>query len=157
MGIDCNGAIPVQSHKCPRQRPRYHWDMDESWVCVVAEVEGGKVEEVDNQDDFSPDVVTTDEEHDERELEEVIDYEMASNTGSCIDIVGVGGEEVPDISNLQDEENDPWGLGQQESAIDCSMDIPVNRGNDFILGERSWVRSVYPPDGVTPVLNIIGW
>ena len=92
MSIDCNGTIPVQSNKGPRQGARNNWDMDEPWMSVVTEVEGGKVEEVDDQDDLSPDEVAADEEHDEGELEEVVDYEVASNTRGCVDIIGVGGE-----------------------------------------------------------------
>jgi hypothetical protein len=107
MGIDCDGAIPVQSNECPRQWPRNNWDVNESWVSVVAEVEGGQVEKVDDQDDFSPVVVATDEQHDERKLEEVVDYEVASDTSGCVDIVGIGGEKVPDVSNLEDEEDNP--------------------------------------------------
>ena len=81
--------------------------MDESWVSVVAEVERGKVEKVDDQDDLSPDVVAANKQHYKCELEEVVNYEMASNTSGCVDIIGVGGEKVPHISDLQDEEDDP--------------------------------------------------
>jgi len=140
IGINCDGSIPVQSNKCPCQWSRNNWDMDESRVRVVAEVERGEVEEVDGQDDLSPDVVAADEQHDERELEEVVDDEVASNTSCCVDIVGVRGEKVPDVSDLQEEEEDP-----------------VDRGDDCILGEWSGICSVYSPDGVTPLLNIIVW
>lgn len=61
MGVDCNSAVPVQSNKCPRQWPRNNWNVDKSWVGVVAEVEGGQVEEVDNEDQLSPTKVTADE------------------------------------------------------------------------------------------------
>jgi hypothetical protein len=39
VGIDSNGTVPVESHKGPCQWSGDNWDMDESWVCVVAEVE----------------------------------------------------------------------------------------------------------------------
>lgn len=107
MSIDCNSTIPVQSNKCPRQWSRNNWDVDESWVSVVAEVERGQVEEVYNQDQLSPDVVAADEQHNESELEEVTDYEMASDSSGCVDVVGIGREEGPDVSDLQDEEDDP--------------------------------------------------
>lgn len=48
MGVDSNSSIPVQRNKVPSQRSRNSWDMDCSSVSVVAEVEGGKVEEVDD-------------------------------------------------------------------------------------------------------------
>ena len=107
MSIDSDSTVPVQSNKSPCQRSRNNGDVDESWVGVVAEVERGQVEEVDNQDQFSPDIVTADEEHDECKEEEVVDDEVASYTSGCIDIVGIGGEEGPDISDLRDEEKEP--------------------------------------------------
>lgn len=61
MGIHSDGTIPVQSNKCPRKGSRCGWDVDESRVGAVAEVEGGQVEEVDDQDDLSPDEVGTNE------------------------------------------------------------------------------------------------
>jgi hypothetical protein len=61
-------------------------------MSVVAEIEGGQVEEVDNQKDLRPPEVAADEQHDEPEEEEVADYEMASNSSGCVDIVGIGGE-----------------------------------------------------------------
>jgi hypothetical protein len=110
MGIDCDSTIPVQSNKCPSQWSRDNRDVDKSRVCVVTEVEGGQVEEVDDEDQLSPAKVTADEQHDKCEEEKVADNEVASYTGSSVDIVGIGGEEGPDISDLQDEENDPVGM-----------------------------------------------
>lgn len=107
MGIDRDGTVPVQSNECPGQWPRNSWDMDESRVGVVAEVEGGQIEEVDNQDELSPEEMAADKQHDKPKLEQVVDYEMASNTSGCIDIVRVGGEQVPDISELEDIEDNP--------------------------------------------------
>lgn len=51
--------------------------------------------------------MAADEEHDESELEQIEDDEMASDTGSCVDIVDILGEKVTDVSNLQDEQNNP--------------------------------------------------
>jgi hypothetical protein len=73
----------------------------------MTEVKRGKVKEVDDEDELSPDEVGSDEEHDESELEEVVHDEMASNTCGGIDVVSVGGEEVCNIANLEDEEDDP--------------------------------------------------
>lgn len=61
MSIDCNSTIPVQGNECPRQGCRNHWDVDETRVSVVTEIERGQVEEFDDQDDFSPDEVAADE------------------------------------------------------------------------------------------------
>jgi hypothetical protein len=50
-------------------------------------------------------------------LEEVADYEMASYTGSRVDIVDIAGEEGPDISDLQDEEDNPMGMKLAEGSM----------------------------------------
>jgi len=38
VSIDSNGSIPVQCNKSPSQWSRNGWQMNESWVCIVAEV-----------------------------------------------------------------------------------------------------------------------
>lgn len=50
--INSNSTIPVQCNEIPCQWSRDGWDMDCSSVGIVAEVEGGKVEEIDNQEYF---------------------------------------------------------------------------------------------------------
>lgn len=81
--------------------------MDETWGGWVTEVERGQVEEVDDQDDLSPDEVGANEQHDEGELEKVVEDEVGADGGGGVDVVGVGGEEVPDIADLEGEQDDP--------------------------------------------------
>lgn len=107
-----DGSIPVKSDKCPGQWPRHNWDMDKARENLVAEVERGEIEKVENQHDLSPHEVATDEKHNERELQEVVEDEVASNSGGSVDIVCVGREQMPDIANLKDEEQDPKDHGQ---------------------------------------------
>lgn len=45
----------------------------------MAEVERRQVEEVDDQDQLSPDEVGSDEEHDEGKVEEVVEDEVAAH------------------------------------------------------------------------------
>jgi len=106
----------------------------------VPEVEGGQIEEVDNEDQLSPNIVTTNEQHDEGKEQEVADDEVASYTGGSVDIVGIGGEEGPDISDLKNEENNP-----------------VNGGDDGVLSERSVIQLVDSPDCMAGFLLIIPW
>lgn len=73
----------------------------------MAEIQRGKVEEVDDQHDFSDDEVATDEQHHECELEEVVEYEVASYPCGCLDVGGVGGEEMPHVSDLHEEDCEP--------------------------------------------------
>jgi len=68
VGIDCNSAIPVQGNKSPCKWTRYNWNVNESRMCVVAEIKGGQVEEVHDQDDLGPDKMAANEEHDESKL-----------------------------------------------------------------------------------------
>lgn len=68
---------------------------------VVAEVEGGEVEKVDDQDDLGPNEVRSNKQHDECKLEEVVEDEVASDTRSSLDVVIVIREEVPDVADLK--------------------------------------------------------
>jgi hypothetical protein len=74
---------------------------------VVAEVEGGQVEEVDNQNDLGPNKVGANEEHDESEMEEVVENEVASNTGGSLNVAIVIREEVPQVTDLKEEQGEP--------------------------------------------------
>ena len=76
----------------------------------MAEIQARQVEEVDDQDDLRPDEVAADEEHDEGELKEVVEDEVGSNGCGGVDVVSVGGEQVPDIADLEDEQEDPKKL-----------------------------------------------
>jgi len=84
--IEHNRSIPVQSHKSPRKRTGDSWDVDESRMGVVAEVKESQVEEVDNQNNLSPNKMSSDEEHDEGKLQEVVEDEVASHTSSGLNI-----------------------------------------------------------------------
>lgn len=85
-------TIPVNGDKGPSQRSRYYRRMNESGICVVAEVERGQVDEVENEDDFSPVEMRADKQHDKSEVEEVVEDEVASNAGSSVDNVRVARE-----------------------------------------------------------------
>lgn len=53
--------------------------MDKARRGRVAEIERRQVEEVDDQNQLSPDEVGSDEEHDECEMEEVVEDEVAAH------------------------------------------------------------------------------
>jgi hypothetical protein len=84
--VEHNSTIPVQSHKGPGKRARDSWDVDEPGMRVVAEVKRRQVEEVDDQDDLSPDEVSADEKHHEGKLQEVVEDEVASNPSGSLDM-----------------------------------------------------------------------
>jgi len=111
LGTGSNGTIPVQSNECPCEWSRCDWDVDKSRVGIVAEVEGGQIEKVDNQNDLGPNEVGANEEHDEREMQEVVENEMASNTSSSLNVGIVTREEVPCVTNLKEEKGEPIKRG----------------------------------------------
>jgi hypothetical protein len=102
-----DGAVPVDGHECPGQRARDGGCVDETRIRVVAEVERGQVKEVDDQDELGPAKVRADEEHDEGEVQQVVQDEVAANRGGGIDLDRVLGEEIGDVADLKYEENDP--------------------------------------------------
>jgi len=138
MAVGCNSTVPVESNKRPCQWPRDNGDMNETGMCVVSEIEGGQVEEVGNENDLCPNVVSSNEEHNEGELQQVVEDEMTPDSRGGVHVIGVGGEEMPNISDLEDPE-----------------DNPVDRGDDFVQSERSIEGTIHSPNGMTPMLQII--
>lgn len=102
-----DGAVPVDGDEGPGEGSGNGGRVDEAGVGVVAEVERGQVDKVDDQDNFGPGKVRADEEHDEGKVQQVVENEVAANTGSGLNIVGVLREEVSDVANLENEEDDP--------------------------------------------------
>lgn len=68
VGINGDGSIGVQSNESPCQWSSDCRGMNESSVCIVAEVCSREIEEVYNQKNFSPEEVGANEEHDESEV-----------------------------------------------------------------------------------------
>jgi len=157
MRIDSNGTIPVQSNECPCKRTAGGWDMDESGIGVVAEIEGRQVEEIDDQDHLSPDEVGANKQHDECKLQQVVENEMTADTSSSLNVVIVIREEVPHVPNLEDEENKP-GKKLGKFSTFYGFCIPVEGGDQSIESERAPImQTVVAPDGVVLVmLAIIG-
>lgn len=85
--VERNGTIPVQSHKGPGERARDSSDVNKSRIRVVAEIEEGQIEEVDDQKNLSPSEVSAGKEHDEAKLQEVVEDEVASYAGRSLNIL----------------------------------------------------------------------
>lgn len=137
--------------------------MNETCVGVVTEVEGDEVEEVDDQKHLGPPEVCTNEEEDKTEVEEVVDNEVASNTGGRLDVLVILGEETPDVTELDGEEDKPerGSVGGIHWA-EGSMNIPVDLSYNIVQVEWSSVRIVLTPDvecnmvlGVVPGKGIV--
>lgn len=73
----------------------------------MAEVEGGEVEEVDDQNDLSNDEMSTNEQHDEGKLEKIVENEMTSNSRSSLDLLSGLREQMPQVGDLEQEEGEP--------------------------------------------------
>lgn len=73
----------------------------------MAEVQRREVDEVHDQQKLSPPKMTADEEHYEGKCEEVVEDEVRSDRSSSLDIMGIGREHMPLVSDLEDEENNP--------------------------------------------------
>lgn len=132
-------TIPVDSHKGPCQRARDDRQVNEARVGVVAEVERAQVKEVEDQKQLSPVEVRTDKEHDEGEVEEVVENKVAANARGGVHDVGVGGEEVANVTALEDEEHDP-----------------VDGGDYGVHGESAGVERVLVPDTLADSEAILG-
>jgi hypothetical protein len=142
-----DGAIPVDGDKGPSQWHGYNRGVDESRVGVVAEVEEAQVGKVEQKNELSPGEVGADKEHDEGEVEKVVEDEVAADAGGGVHVVGVLGEEVTDVSKLEDEENDPANeLVSQQQADRHEMHKPVDIGQGGVHGECAGVQVVLVPD-----------
>jgi len=137
------GSVPVNGNKCPCKGSGNDWRVDEARIRVVAEVERRQIEKVENQDDFGPVKVRTNKEHHKGKVKEVVHDEVATDAGGGVNGFGVAGEEMRNITNLQDEENNPEDVG-----------------NDVVHGEGAGVSIVLvpnaPADGVAIVRSVCG-
>lgn len=116
----------------------------------MAHVEGGEVEEVEDEHDLGPDELGAGKEHDEGEVEEVVQDEVASDGRGGMLYVGVLGEEVADVASLHDPEKDPRRRmrGQRPSVGDAEGGrAPVDVGDDGVEAEGGGVAGILAPDG----------
>lgn len=102
-----DGTIPVDGDKSPGKRPRHSRCVDKPWVGIVAEVQRRQVEEVNDQDHLGPGEVRSHEQHDEGEVQEIIEDKVATHCASGIHIIGIAGEKMADVANLEDADDGP--------------------------------------------------
>lgn len=163
VSIHSNGSIPVQGDKVPGQGSSDGGDVDRTRVCIVAEVERGQVEEINDGDHLGPDKVAADEEHGPAELQEVVEDEVGSHARGGLDMVAVLGEEVPHVTDLGKEEGEPgFTLAEEEyrrseepAPEPAPVCAPVQRAHQGIEGEGGRECLVLTPDGVAPELDIV--
>ena len=73
----------------------------------MVEVQRHEVKEVDDQHQFGDPEVRPHPQQDEGGLQDVVDDEVAPDVGRLFHPVGVVGEQMPDIAELEDQENEP--------------------------------------------------
>lgn len=73
----------------------------------MAEIQDREVEEVGDEDYLRPDKVRAHKEHDKGKVEEVVEDEVAADAGGIVDGLLLAGEEVCDVTELEDKEADP--------------------------------------------------
>lgn len=111
-----DGTIPVNSHESPCQGTRHHGGVDESRVCMVAEGHGRQVDEVDDENELSPDEVAAGKEHHEGEVKQVVEDEVRPASGRSIHLCNIAREEVQDVAKLQDEQDNAGSPGQRSGV-----------------------------------------
>lgn len=136
---DHDGPIPVNRHKGPSQRSRDDRRVDQASILVVAEVQRGEVDEVDDEDELCPDEVTSYKQHHEGEVKKVVENEVAAARASCVLLLHVGREEVSNIAKLGDEQNDP-----------------VDVHKHYVQCESGGIQVILAANGVTQVFAIVG-
>lgn len=151
-----DGAIPVDGHESPCQGSGDNGGVDEAWIGVVAEGKGGQVEEVDDQDDLGPAEVSAGEEHDEGEVKKVVQDEVRAYSGSSVHLFEVAGEEVEDVTDLQDEQDhaDFWS-GECHVSEGANVYSQVNGNQWEVESEAGQVEKILAWDGPA-MLEIIG-
>lgn len=73
----------------------------------MTEIKEGKIEEVNDQNDLRPDEMGSDEEHDKSKLQEIVEYEVRSNSCCSVNMGSLVREEVPHVTDLEEEEYNP--------------------------------------------------
>lgn len=139
MSIDCNCTIPVKSNESPSQGTRYCRDVDESRMSWMAEVEGNEIEEVKNQHELGEIEAGPDKEHDKSELEKVVEDEMTANGRGGRDEFRIRREQVPDVTGLEDEEQNPVNGSDDRVQRKGGMKMPI-LVPDASTGENIIVR-----------------
>jgi len=104
-------TAPVESNKVPCQWSGDNWNMDEAGSLVVGEICSREIDEIDDEKELGQPVVGANPEVDEAEEEEVVGDEVGADIGGSSHVGGIVAVEVPDVANLQDEEDEPIDAG----------------------------------------------
>jgi hypothetical protein len=151
-----DGAVPVDGDKVPCERSGYDSLVDEASIGWVAEVQRCQVEEVDNDQNLGPSEVASYEEHDESEVEQVVEDEVASHGTSSVQLLDVAREEVEDVATLEDEQYNPnYSSACHVGESSSYSRLPVYASNDLVHAEGSVIKSILGPYCVPPVAMLV--
>lgn len=69
----------------------------------MAEVQRRQVDEIEDDDELRPAEQGPHEQHDEREVEQVVQDKVAADSAGGIDALNIAGEEMGDVATLENE------------------------------------------------------
>jgi hypothetical protein len=99
--------------------------------------------------------VRPDKEHDEGEVQEVVDDEVAADVAGCVDILDVGREQMADVAELENEQDKPRLGGKPMNMPRAfASNSPVYGHDDIVHGEARRVQVVLIPYPVAEVQAI---
>jgi len=140
VGVHSSGTAPVQGNRVPGQGPTDDGNVDEPRRLGVAEVRRGEIEEIDDQQEFSPPEVAAHPEHDEAEQQQVVRDEVAADVARGLDVGRVAGVQVADVAQLHKVQHDP-----------------IDRGDDRVHRKRRVAVAVLLPDPVPVGSFVFAW
>jgi len=111
MSVDHGRPVPEDGNVIPGQRRRDDRQMNEQRSRGVAEIQQGKIEQVDNQEELALPEMASNPQHYETKGEEIVEDEVASNISSTCDERLVCAPQVADIVCLQDQNDYPVDTG----------------------------------------------
>lgn len=123
--VQPDGTVPEDGNEGPGERAGDGGKVDELVICVVAEVEDGEVDEVEDEEQLSPAEQGADEKHDKAEVEEIVCNEVGGDRGGVGHHDRVGGEEVADVAQLGDEEDEEVETSNERVHSEGSVEVAI--------------------------------
>jgi len=119
LAVNHDGAVPEEGEFNPGQRQGDGWEVNPSRSRRVAKIESYELAPIDCEHEFRKEVMGASPEHNPSKLKEIEQDKVGSDTGSFLDVSGVLGEEMPDVTDLSEEQSDP---------IDADKDVAGREG-----------------------------
>jgi hypothetical protein len=152
MSVDHGRPVPEDGNVIPGQRRRDDRQMNEQRGRGVAEIQQGKIEQVDNQEELALPEMASNPQHNEAKCEEIVLYASCQRMGSE-ESPGTYEDEV--ASNISSTCNERLVCAPQIADIVCLQDQnhhPVDTGDYRVQAERGPSMTVLSPYCVADML-----